>query len=77
MTGWAVVHGRNDVPITTRRELDTWYADHAGFLLDWKILYKTIATVVVRDGINRTGSPQLPDTPTEHGTEAQRCSTES
>ena len=24
MTGWAVVHGRNDVPIPRRRELDTW-----------------------------------------------------
>ena len=44
MTGWAVVHGRNDVPISTRRDLDTWYADHAGFVLDLKILCKTIAT---------------------------------
>src|SRR5580704_6707343 len=69
MTGWAVVHGRNDVPISKRRELDTWYADHAGFLLDWKILCKTIATVMVREGINRTGAQPLPDA--EHGMEAQ------
>ncbi len=75
MTGWAVVHGRNDVPIIERRELDTWYADHAGFVLDWKILCKTIATVVVREGINRTGDPPLPGA--EHGMEAQRCSTEN
>jgi lipopolysaccharide/colanic/teichoic acid biosynthesis glycosyltransferase len=77
MTGWAVVHGRNDVPISMRRDLDTWYADHAGFLLDWKILCKTIATVVVREGINRTGSPPLPDATSEHAMEAQRCSTEN
>jgi lipopolysaccharide/colanic/teichoic acid biosynthesis glycosyltransferase len=75
MTGWAVVHGRNDVPINKRRELDTWYADHASFLLDWKILCKTIATVAVRDGINLTGGPAHPDA--EHGMEAQRCSTEN
>ncbi len=77
MTGWAVVHGRNDVPITMRRELDTWYADHLGFLLDCKILCKTIATVVVREGIHRTGGPVLPDTSSGQGMEAQRCSTEN
>jgi lipopolysaccharide/colanic/teichoic acid biosynthesis glycosyltransferase len=75
MTGWAVVHGRNDVPISMRRDLDTWYADHVGFLLDLRILCKTIATVVVREGINRTGGPLLADG--EHGMEAQRCSTEN
>jgi undecaprenyl phosphate N,N'-diacetylbacillosamine 1-phosphate transferase len=77
MTGWAVVHGRNDVPVSMRRDLDTWYADHAGFLLDWKILCKTIATVVLREGINRTGGPLLPDASSEHAMEAQRCSTEN
>jgi lipopolysaccharide/colanic/teichoic acid biosynthesis glycosyltransferase len=75
MTGWAVVHGRNDVPINTRRDLDTWYADHAGFLLDLKILCMTIVTVMVREGVNRAGDPPLPNA--EHGMEAQRCSTEN
>jgi lipopolysaccharide/colanic/teichoic acid biosynthesis glycosyltransferase len=77
MTGWAVVHGRNEVPISMRRELDTWYADHAGFLLDCRILGKTIATVVVRQGINRTRGPLLPDVSSEQGMEAQGCSTEN
>jgi lipopolysaccharide/colanic/teichoic acid biosynthesis glycosyltransferase len=75
MTGWAVVHGRNDVAIHTRRDLDTWYADHASFLLDLKILCKTIATVMVREGINRSADASLPHA--EHGMEAQRCSTEN
>jgi lipopolysaccharide/colanic/teichoic acid biosynthesis glycosyltransferase len=75
MTGWAVVHGRNDVPISMRRELDTWYADHAGFMLDLKIICRTIATVVVSEGINR-GQP-LPDASSEHGMEAQQCSREN
>ncbi len=73
MTGWAVVHGRNDVPISMRRELDTWYADHAGFVMDLQILCRTIAMVVVSQGINRP----LPDASSEHGVEAQRCSTEN
>jgi lipopolysaccharide/colanic/teichoic acid biosynthesis glycosyltransferase len=77
MTGWAVVHGRNDVPISMRRDLDTWYAEHVGFLLDWKILCKTIATVVVREGINRTGGAPPPEASSEHAMEAQRCSTEN
>jgi lipopolysaccharide/colanic/teichoic acid biosynthesis glycosyltransferase len=77
ITGWAVVHGRNDVPISTRRELDTWYADHASFLLDLKILLKTIAMVVVSQGINRTAGPTLADATSAHPVEAQRCSTEN
>jgi lipopolysaccharide/colanic/teichoic acid biosynthesis glycosyltransferase len=77
MTGWAAVHGRNEVSVSTRRELDTWYADHAGFLLDCKILCKTIVTVVVRKGINRTGGSLLPDTSCGQEMEAQRCSTEN
>jgi lipopolysaccharide/colanic/teichoic acid biosynthesis glycosyltransferase len=77
MTGWAVVHGRNDVPISARRELDTWYADHAGFLLDLKILLKTIAMVVGSQGINRTPGPTLPDASSAPPTEAPRCSTET
>ncbi len=75
MTGWAVVHGRNDLPITRRRDLDTWYADHASFRLDLEILFKTIATVMDRTGINRAGVATLPDT--EHGMEVQGCSTEN
>ena len=73
MTGWAVVHGRNDVPVSVRRELDTWYADHAGFVLDLKILCKTIAMVMRSKGINGAPGPS----PAQHGGEAQRCSTEN
>ena len=76
MTGWAVVHGRNDVPISTRRDLDTWYADHAGFLLDLKILLKTIAMVVRSQGIHRNAGPTLPDAASASAAEAHPCSTE-
>ena len=75
MTGWAVVHGRNDLPIPRRRELDAWYADHTSFRLDLKILFKTIAAVMDRAGINRAAGAAFPDV--EDGVEAQRCSTEN
>jgi sugar transferase EpsL len=77
MTGWAVVHGRNDVPVSTRRELDAWYADHEGFLLDLKILLKTVALVVRSQGIHRSAGPTLADETPAHPVEAQRCSTEN
>jgi lipopolysaccharide/colanic/teichoic acid biosynthesis glycosyltransferase len=76
MTGWAVVHGRNEVPISTRRELDAWYADHANFLLDLKILCKTMAMVVGRQGIHRSG-PMLPEATTAPAGEAPQCSPEN
>jgi lipopolysaccharide/colanic/teichoic acid biosynthesis glycosyltransferase len=77
MTGWAVVHGRNNVPISTRRDLDTWYADHAGLVLDLKILCRTMALIMGGKGINRTGGQPLPDASQAPGVEAQRCSTEN
>ena len=77
MTGWAVVHGRNEVPVDMRRDLDTWYADHAGFWLDLKIIGKTIAIVARSKGINRAAATALHDAPPEGGLEVQQCSTES
>jgi lipopolysaccharide/colanic/teichoic acid biosynthesis glycosyltransferase len=77
MTGWAVVHGRNNVPISTRRDLDAWYADHAGLVLDLKILLRTMALIMAGKGINRTGGEPLPNSPPAPGVEAQRCSPEN
>jgi lipopolysaccharide/colanic/teichoic acid biosynthesis glycosyltransferase len=75
MTGWAVVHGRNDVPISMRRELDTWYADHVGFALDLKILGKTIALIMRSQGINRARGPS--QLSSEQGADVQQCSREN
>lgn len=77
MTGWAVVHGRNDVPVSTRRELDTWYAGHAGFLLDLQILAQTLALVLRRQGIDRAARPTLANPASPPRGEAQPCSKEN
>src|SRR5580658_272430 len=38
LTGWAQVHGRNEVPFEKRLEMDVWYVDHISFWLDVRIL---------------------------------------
>lgn len=46
LTGWAVVNGRNNVPLARRRELDVWYAQHVSFSLDIKIMLRTVQLVI-------------------------------
>ena len=52
ITGWAQVNGRNAISWQQKFEYDVWYVDHVSFILDLKILYKTIQKVFKRDGIN-------------------------
>jgi lipopolysaccharide/colanic/teichoic acid biosynthesis glycosyltransferase len=51
ITSWAVLHGRNNVPLDQRRDLDAWYANHVGFLLDLRILLRTALIVLKREGV--------------------------
>ena len=41
ITGWAQIHGRNNISWSRRFEYDIWYADHVGFWLDCKIMIHT------------------------------------
>ena len=52
ITGWAQVNGRNAISWDKKFELDVWYVDHSSFLLDIKILFKTVQKVVQSEGIN-------------------------
>lgn len=52
ITGWAQVNGRNAISWDKKFELDVWYVDNISFLLDVKILFKTIKKVIKSDGIN-------------------------
>jgi lipopolysaccharide/colanic/teichoic acid biosynthesis glycosyltransferase len=53
ITGWAQVHGRNEVDWDARFRLDVWYVDHWSLLLDLEILALTVVTLVRREGISR------------------------
>lgn len=55
LTGWAQIHGRNELTWEERFLLDVWYVDNRTLWLDVKILWKTVYKVVGRDGINQRG----------------------
>jgi len=51
ITGWAQVNGRNHCKLSKKFEYDVWYVDHCSFLLDIKILWKTVLNVVKRSDV--------------------------
>lgn len=60
LTGWAQVLGRNRLPWHERFELDVWYVDHVSFKLDAFILWRTLFTVIRREGISADGNAVMP-----------------
>lgn len=46
ITGWAQVHGRNDISWQRKFELDVWYVDHLTLLTDFKIIILTISHII-------------------------------
>ncbi len=60
VTGWAQINGRNALSWTKKFALDVWYVDNRSFLLDMKIILRTVRKVVVRDGISADGEVSMP-----------------
>lgn len=52
VTGYAQVNGRNSITWEEKFDKDIYYVDHITFLGDWKIIFQTIRTVIMREGIN-------------------------
>lgn len=55
ITGWAQVNGRNAISWEQKFEYDVWYVAHQSFILDVKILFKTVKKVFVSEGISQEG----------------------
>jgi sugar transferase EpsL len=55
ITGWAQIHGRNDLAWEEKFRLDVWYVDHYSFKLDVYIIAKTFWKVFRREGISQEG----------------------
>ena len=55
ITGWAQVHGRNELPFIERFKYDVYYVDHLSFGLDLKIFFLTILKIFKREGISAQG----------------------
>ena len=51
-TGYAQVNGRNSISWEEKFDLDVYYTNHVSFLLDLKIIFKTVKVVVFREGIS-------------------------
>lgn len=60
MTGWAQIHGRNDLTWPEKFSLDVWYVKNQSFLLDLKIIFITIKKVLKREGISHDGCATMP-----------------
>ena len=60
LTGLAQVSGRNKLTWDEKLELDAWYVDHVSFALDIRILWRTLTSVIRRDGISSADHATMP-----------------
>lgn len=51
ITGWAQVHGRNNLTYSEKFKLDLWYVENLSFKVDIQIVLMTIKNVLVRKDI--------------------------
>ena len=58
MTGWAQIHGRDQLEWPRRLAMDVWYVDHRSFCLDMKIVAKSLC--ILLRGAPRNSSAGLP-----------------
>ncbi|WP_456104984.1 sugar transferase [Prevotella sp.] len=61
ITGWAQCHGRNSLSWTEKFRYDVWYVDNISFKTDCQIVWLTIKSVLLRDGISHEGSATMED----------------
>jgi sugar transferase EpsL len=59
ITGLAQVSGRNAIGWSERFKIDVWYVDNASFLLDLKILARTVGKVLAREGVSKVGEATM------------------
>lgn len=56
LTGWAQIHGRDELEIEEKAKLDGYYVEHLSFFLDIKIFLLTILSVFRSDGVVEGGT---------------------
>lgn len=56
LTGWAQIHGRDELEIETKAEYDNYYAEHMSLLLDIKCFFATIISVLKHEGVVEGGT---------------------
>lgn len=61
ITGWAQIHGRNTLSWEDKFDYDVEYVDSISFVKDWKIIFRTIGSVLKREGISSETSVTMED----------------
>lgn len=54
LSGWAQVNGRNNISWARKFELDVYYVDHIGLMMDLRVFFTTVKKVLMRKDINTT-----------------------
>lgn len=52
ISGWAQVHGRNNISWTEKFKLDVWYVDNISLKTDVTVFFTTIKKVFLREDVN-------------------------
>lgn len=59
ITGWAQVHGRNAISWEQKFEYDVYYVENISFILDIRIVLKTVKKVLKVEGISAEGNATM------------------
>lgn len=59
LTGWAQIHGRDELEIPEKAKLDGYYVDNLSFGLDVKCFFGTILSVLRSDGVVEGGTGEM------------------
>lgn len=59
VTGWAAVHGRKTNTVEARFAYDNYYVDNLSLMLDIKIIFMTIKSVLTNEGNEDDGSSEV------------------
>lgn len=59
LTGWAQTHGRDELPIPVKVQMDKIYYEKISFWFDIKCLFLTVVSVFKHDGVVEGGTGQM------------------
>ena len=59
MTGWAQIHGRDELEIDVKARFDGEYAEKLSFMMDVKIFFMTVKNVLSHEGVVEGGPKEM------------------
>ena len=69
LTGWAQIHGRDELEIVEKAKLDGEYAKKFGFIIDVKCFFGTIKSVFKHEGVVEGGTGEMHEETQENKTD--------